>query len=141
MNINRNAPLWIRIPSYFFAFMGVVSIGTIACLVVYPQARPNISISFVSNSVRYIDYPITFLGIAAMFILAGIVGFSILFRWKPAFDIGAAYCATALLFLGTITAMGIGVVNDTFSTYIALILVFGGLGIYFLKRRDQWMNC
>ena len=141
MNINRKAPLWIRIPSYFFAFMGVVSIATIACLVVNPQARPNISISFVSNSVSYTDYPITFLGIAAMFIFAGIVAFSILFRWKPAFDIGAAYCATALLFLGTITAMGIGVVNDTFSTYVALTLVFGGLGTYFLKRRDQWMNC
>jgi hypothetical protein len=121
--------------------MAVVSVATIAWLVAYPHEGQKISISFVSNSVKYAENPGAFLGIATMFIFAGIVGLSILFQWKLAFDLGIGYCATAFLFLGTLTAMGTGVVNDPFPTYVVLFLVFGGLGAYFLKRRKQWINC
>jgi len=120
--------------------MGVICIGTLVMTAWYPQSRDKITISFISNSVRFTDSPIAFWGIATLFILTGIVAFAILFRTRLAYHLGIAYCMVAFAFLGTLTAMGIGVVNDPYATFMLLALIFGGLGAYFFRQRNEWKN-
>ena len=121
--------------------MSVISIGTLLIIAIYPQARENITISFISNSVRFTEYPVAFCAIAALFIFAGILSFLILFRSKLAYYVGAFYCFVALTLLGSLTAMGVGVVNDPTTTYVFLTLIFGGLGIYFWRNRNKLKQC
>ncbi len=97
-----------------------------------------VTIGFITHSVTLVDHPVAFWGIAALFVFAGIVAYLILFRIRFAYDLAIVYCVAALLFLSALTALNIGVVNKPYATYFLLVVVYGGIGVYFLRHRNEW---
>jgi len=141
MNALRKAPLFLHLCSYFFIFMGIISIGTLAIVLTIPSAVDKVSISFISNSVTYSDHPIVFVGICSLFILAASVGLAIVFKNKYAYDFGVLYSLIAFLFLGSLAIFRIGTVNDPATTVFVLFVVFGGFFTYRFRNRNEWKEC
>ncbi|MEO7932805.1 MAG: hypothetical protein ABIT76_06580 [Chthoniobacterales bacterium] len=136
----RKAPLFIRIISYFFIFMGIVAIGTLGVAGSNPSETQKMSVSFLTNSFSYNQNPTLFAATCLLFVFAGITGLAIVFRRSYAYDLGIVYCVCSLVFFTTLIILRVGLINHPAISITIQFLLFGGFLAYLIRNRSKWKN-
>jgi hypothetical protein len=136
----RKAPLFIRIASCFFLFMGAVAVWTLAAAWSGTVDAASVDVSFLTNRFSYDQHPILFSVVCLFFIFSALVGLAILLRWRYAYDFAIGYALIGLGFFLTLIFLGLGLVNTPLTSILVQIAIFGGFLFYLIRNRTRWIN-
>jgi high-affinity Fe2+/Pb2+ permease len=104
-------PLWIRLPSYFFIYLAVVTLALWSLAAFAPiHVHQKLTIGFFTSSFAYEDHPELFVVASLLIILAGATGLMIVTRKRFAYDFGIFFPFALLLFSRLPIAPGLSLV-------------------------------
>jgi hypothetical protein len=138
INPMRKVPLLVRLICYFFIFMGVASVGTLAFAWLRTNEASNLSVSFLTNSFVFKAHPLLFTITCLFFVGSGITGLTIVMKRSFAYDLGIAYCITVLVFFSTLIILKLGLISGQITSLVIQAAIHGGFLAYLTRHRTEW---
>jgi hypothetical protein len=136
----RKAPLLIKLFSYFFVFMGVVAIFTLADAWLNSHRTTKLTISFLTNGASFEESPLLFSALALFLVSSGICGLAIVLKRAYAYDLGIIYCIAGLVFFNALIMLRIGLITSPATGIVIQALTLGGFLVYLVRHRAEWKS-